>query len=117
MPLRIAMIGAGSVGFTRRLMQDILTVPELADTTFALTDLSEHNMDMVVQLARRDIAANGLPATGRGHDGPPPGRRRRRLRPVHDPPGGPGGVPDATLTFPSSTAWTSASATPSARAG
>ncbi len=63
MPLRIAMIGAGSVGFTRRLIQDILTVPELADTMFALTDLSEHNMDMVVQLARRDIAANGLPAT------------------------------------------------------
>ena len=62
MPLRIAMIGAGSVGFTRRLIQDILGVPELADTTFALTDLSEHNMDMVVQLARRDIAANGLPA-------------------------------------------------------
>jgi alpha-galactosidase len=62
MPLRIAMIGAGSVGFTRRLIQDILTVPELADTTFALTDLSQHNMDMVVQLARRDIESNGLPA-------------------------------------------------------
>ncbi|MBV9852034.1 MAG: alpha-glucosidase/alpha-galactosidase [Armatimonadetes bacterium] len=62
MPLRIAMIGAGSVGFTRRLTQDILTAPELADTTFALTDISQHNMDMVVQLARRDIAANGLPA-------------------------------------------------------
>jgi alpha-galactosidase len=62
MALRIAMIGAGSVGFTRRLVQDILTVPELADTTFALTDLSEHNMDMVTQLCRRDIAANGLPA-------------------------------------------------------
>ena len=62
MSLRIAMIGAGSVGFTRRLIQDILTVPELGDTTFALTDISAHNMDMVVQLARRDIAANGLPA-------------------------------------------------------
>lgn len=62
MPIRIAMVGAGSVGFTRRLVQDILTVPELADTTFALTDLSERNMDMVGQLCRRDIAANGLPA-------------------------------------------------------
>lgn len=62
MSLRIAMIGAGSVGFTRRLIQDILTVPEFADTTFALTDLSQHNMDMVVQLSRRDIEANGLPA-------------------------------------------------------
>ncbi len=62
MALRIAMIGAGSVGFTRRLIQDILTVPEFGDTAFALTDLSAHNMDMVVQLARRDIEANHLPA-------------------------------------------------------
>jgi len=28
MPLKIAMIGAGSIGFTRRLMGDLLTVPE-----------------------------------------------------------------------------------------
>jgi len=27
MPLKIAMIGAGSIGFTRRLMQDLLAVP------------------------------------------------------------------------------------------
>jgi alpha-galactosidase len=56
------MIGAGSVGFTRRLIQDLLTVPEFSDTVFALSDLSAHNMDMVVQLARSDIAANGLGA-------------------------------------------------------
>ena len=62
MALKIAMIGAGSVGFTRRLIQDILTVPELGDTTFALTDLSLHNMDMVAQLCRSDIKSNGLPA-------------------------------------------------------
>ena len=63
MPLKIAMIGAGSVGFTRRLVQDILSVPELSDTQFAFHDLSAHNMDMVTQLCRRDIEANGLPAT------------------------------------------------------
>jgi alpha-galactosidase len=62
MALRIAMIGAGSIGFTRRLMQDILTVPELGDTIFALTDISEHNLAMVAELCRRDIAANRLPA-------------------------------------------------------
>ena len=62
MALKIAMIGAGSIGFTRRLMGDILSVPELADTTFAFTDISEPNLDMVTQLCRRDIAANGLPA-------------------------------------------------------
>ena len=63
MPLKIAMIGAGSVGFTRGLLRDILSVPELSDTQFAFHDLSEHNMDMVTQLCRRDIAANGLAAT------------------------------------------------------
>ena len=63
MPLKIAMIGAGSVGFTRRLMTDLLTVPEFADTQFALMDISARNLEMVAQLCERDIRANGLPAT------------------------------------------------------
>ncbi|MCC6699101.1 MAG: alpha-glucosidase/alpha-galactosidase [Candidatus Hydrogenedentes bacterium] len=63
MPINVAIIGAGSIGFTRRLMQDILTVPELADTQFAFTDISKRNLDMVTQLAKRDIRANRLPAT------------------------------------------------------
>src|SRR2546421_5426245 len=62
MPIKIAMIGAGSIGFTRRLMRDILAVPELADSTFAFTDISQRNLDMVAQLCRRDIEANRLPA-------------------------------------------------------
>ncbi|MFT3829960.1 MAG: alpha-galactosidase [Opitutaceae bacterium] len=62
MPLKIAMIGAGSIGFTRRLIQDFLAVPELADTEFSLTDLSARNLDMVARLCARDIAANKLPA-------------------------------------------------------
>lgn len=62
MGLKVAMIGAGSIGFTRRLMADLLTVPEFADTTFAFTDISRRNLDMVAQLARRDIRANKLPA-------------------------------------------------------
>ncbi len=63
MPLKIAMIGAGSIGFTRKLMHDVLAVPELADTEFAFMDISERNLEMVTQLAERDIQANGLPAT------------------------------------------------------
>src|SRR5215468_10621786 len=62
MSLKIAMIGAGSIGFTRRLMADLLTVPEFAATTFAFTDINAHNLDMVKQLAERDIAGNDLPA-------------------------------------------------------
>ena len=63
MPLKVAMIGAGSIGFTRRLMADLLTVPEFADMHFAFHDLNAHNLDMVRQLAQRDIKGNHLPAT------------------------------------------------------
>lgn len=63
MPLKVAFLGAGSIGFTRGLVRDLLTVPELADTVFAFTDISQRNLDMVTQLCRRDIAFNGLPAT------------------------------------------------------
>lgn len=62
MAIKIAMIGAGSIGFTRRLMRDILAVPELADTEFAFTDISESNLNMVTQLCQRDVQASGLPA-------------------------------------------------------
>jgi alpha-galactosidase len=63
MPIKIAMIGAGSIGFTRKLMTDILAVPELNDTHFAFMDISQQNLNMVSQLAQRDIDANQLPAT------------------------------------------------------
>ena len=62
MPIKIAMIGAGSIGFTRRLMQDVLGVPELQDTTFALSDISGQNLSMVHQLCERDVRENKLPA-------------------------------------------------------
>ena len=61
MPPKIAMIGAGSIGFTRKLIQDILTVPELREAEFALTDIEPRNLDMVCRLAARDIEANDLP--------------------------------------------------------
>jgi alpha-galactosidase len=62
MTIKLAMIGAGSIGFTRRLMHDIVAVPELANTTFAFTDISSRNLDMVTQLCERDLEANKLPA-------------------------------------------------------
>jgi len=58
MAVKVAMIGAGSTGFTRKLVQDILTVPELEDTEFAFTDINKRNLDMVYQLTLRDIRAN-----------------------------------------------------------
>lgn len=63
MPIRVAVIGAGSVGFTRRLCADIMTVPELQDTEFRFTDINPSNLDMVTQLVRRDIQSNRIAAT------------------------------------------------------
>jgi len=59
--LKIAIIGAGSVGFTKRLVSDILTVPELREVEFALTDISEHNLGMIQKILDRIVSANGLP--------------------------------------------------------
>jgi len=58
---KIAIIGAGSVGFTKKLVSDILSVPELREVEFALTDISEHNLTMVRQILDRMVAANNLP--------------------------------------------------------
>ncbi|NQU44176.1 alpha-glucosidase/alpha-galactosidase [bacterium] len=65
--IKVAFIGAGSVGFTRRLSQDILTVPELQDTHFAFHDISRRNLDMVARLCEKDIKQNKMPATLTSH--------------------------------------------------
>ena len=61
MAIKAAVIGAGSIGFTRNMVRDILCVPELRDTRFALTDINERNLDMVYSLVKRDIDSAGLP--------------------------------------------------------
>jgi len=60
MAIKVAFIGAGSVGFTRGLFRDILTVPEFADTQFAFTDINKKNLDMVAQLCEKDLRTNHL---------------------------------------------------------
>ena len=66
MALKIAVIGAGSLGFTRGLMRDMLAVPELQDTHFAFMDIEKQNLDMVMQLVKRDIKHNKIGATVTG---------------------------------------------------
>ncbi len=60
--MRVAVIGAGSIGFTRGIVRDILCVPEFRETEFAFTDISERNLDMVYRLCKRDMDSAGLPA-------------------------------------------------------
>ena len=42
---RVAFIGAGSLGFTRGLVRDLLTFPLLRDATIALMDIDEERLD------------------------------------------------------------------------
>jgi alpha-galactosidase len=58
--MKIAFIGAGSVGFTRKIVTDILTVPELRNVEIALMDIDKSNLDLVYHVLDRDIKANGL---------------------------------------------------------
>jgi alpha-galactosidase len=60
MSFKVAFIGAGSIGFTRGLLKDLLSVPEFHNIQVAFTDINEHNLSMVTQLCQRDIDANGL---------------------------------------------------------
>lgn len=60
MAIKIAFIGAGSIGFTRRLLGDILSVPSLRDADIRFMDIDSDNLDMVAQLCQRDIIENGL---------------------------------------------------------
>lgn len=48
------------MGFTRKLVADLLAVPEFAGMELAFTDINKRNLDMVTALCRRDIKANGL---------------------------------------------------------
>ena len=62
MSFKIAIIGAGSIGFTKKLVSDLLCVKEFAEVEFALTDISEKNLEMGRQIIQRVVDANRLPA-------------------------------------------------------
>jgi len=57
---KVAFIGAGSIGFTRGLLRDLLSVPEFANIDVSFMDIDRRNLDMVTELCQRDIDENGL---------------------------------------------------------
>jgi alpha-galactosidase len=60
---KIAFIGAGSTVFTRNLVGDVLSVPELAgDTTFALMDIDEDRL-RASERVTRGLGARNVEAT------------------------------------------------------
>ena len=64
---RIAFIGAGSVEFTRDLLGDLLTFPELADATIALHDIDPERLEAAEAMARWTCGALGAGATIEAH--------------------------------------------------
>lgn len=63
MSFKIAFIGAGSVGFTRTLLRDLLSVSEFKNISVSFHDINAHNMEMTRQLCQRDLDENGLSVT------------------------------------------------------
>jgi alpha-galactosidase len=64
---RIAFVGAGSVEFTKNLLGDLLTFPELAGATIALHDIDQERLDSAEAMARWTASALGAPATIEAH--------------------------------------------------
>ncbi len=60
---KIAFIGAGSFGFTRGLIRDILTYPLLQDATLALMDIDPERLEFAERAARLIVEKSGRPAT------------------------------------------------------
>ena len=58
MSKKIAFIGAGSFGFTRKLVRDLLSYPAFADATIALMDINPERLDFIRRACER-IAADG----------------------------------------------------------
>ena len=71
---KIAFIGAGSATFTRMLIGDILSYPELRDATISLHDIDPERLETAAGVARLTAEEAGAVADDRGH-----AERRRAL--------------------------------------
>lgn len=60
---KIALIGAGSATFARRLMSDLLSWPELQDAELALMDIDTERLGLIEALVKRMVADKGASAT------------------------------------------------------
>jgi len=60
---KIAFIGAGSLGFTRGLVRDVLTFPLLRDATLSLMDVDEERLEFARKSVQRIVDMGEYPAT------------------------------------------------------
>jgi hypothetical protein len=59
---KITFIGAGSTVFAKNLIGDILSFPELADSTICLYDIEENRLKSSEIVAKRIAATLGVPS-------------------------------------------------------
>ncbi|MCX6018316.1 MAG: alpha-galactosidase [Chloroflexi bacterium] len=59
---KITFIGAGSLGFTRGLVRDLLTFPLLQDATITLMDIDQERLDFAYAASKRIIEMGNYPA-------------------------------------------------------
>jgi len=59
---KITFIGAGSLGFTRELVRDILTFPLLTDATICLMDIDTERLDFSKRAVEKIIRLGNYPA-------------------------------------------------------
>ena len=57
---KIVIIGAGSHIFSRHLITDVLSYPELRDSTITLMDIAEESLDFITAFARKLVEQNGF---------------------------------------------------------
>ena len=60
---KICFIGAGSFGFTRKLVRDLLSFSTLKDAHIALMDLDPERLEFAKRACERIVEAGGYPAT------------------------------------------------------
>ncbi|MDQ3248407.1 MAG: alpha-galactosidase [Chloroflexota bacterium] len=59
---KIAFIGAGSFGFTRKLVRDVLTFPLLENSTISLMDIDPERLDFAQRAVQRIVDMGNYPA-------------------------------------------------------
>lgn len=52
---KITIVGAGSLIFSRQLIWDILSYPELSESTISLMDIDEERLNFITQLAQKMV--------------------------------------------------------------
>ena len=57
---KIALIGAGSHVFSQNLITDILSYPELRESTIALMDIAQEPLDLITAFAKRIVKQEGF---------------------------------------------------------